>query len=132
MDKFKKLLQQGIKFSLVGVVNTLIDLGVYRLLTLTAFFGQYYLWANVISYCCGIANSLFMNKNFTFKEKGRMGAGRVAAFIAINLVALGVSTIVLKLCCDTWGLSQMIGKLIAVVCSLGVNFTLNKLIVFKN
>lgn len=132
MDKLKKLIEQGIKFSIVGVFNTLIDMGVFYLLTLIAFFAKYYLLANVISYTCGVVNSLFMNKAFTFKEKGKMGAIRVIAFFMINVLSLGVSTLVLKICCDSIGMAYMMGKLIAVIASLGVNFVLNKLIVFRD
>lgn len=131
MEKLKKLAGQGIRFALVGCVNTLVDMGVYALLTLTPFFTAHYLAAQTISYSCGVLNSLWMNKSFTFREKKAMGAKRVALFFAVNLVSLGVSSLALYLCVDRFGLGRMAGKCVAVVCSLGVNFVLNKLLVFQ-
>ena len=103
-----------------------------ELLTLTAFFSAHYLFAQIISYCCGVLNSLWMNKRFTFREKNAMGTKRVLAFFAVNLVSLGVSTLVLFLCVDKMGLGNLLGKCVSVVFSLGVNFVLNKLIVFRD
>lgn len=132
MEKFKKLIGQGIRFAMVGCINTLVDMAVYFLLTLTAFFSAHYLFAQIISYCCGVLNSLWMNKRFTFREKNAMGTKRVLAFFAVNLVSLGVSTLVLFLCVDKAGLGNLLGKCVSVVFSLGVNFVLNKLIVFRD
>ena len=101
MDKFKKLIAQAVKFGLVGVVNTLVDTGVYSLLMLIPLFKQYYVVAQVLGYCAGVANSLVMNKRWTFSQKEKLGMNRFA------------------------------GKIVAVVCSMGVNFLGNKLMVFK-
>lgn len=128
----KKLLKQGFKFALVGGINTLIDMGVFSLLMLVPFFARYYILANVVSYGCGVANSLFMNKRFTFGDKGRMGMARVALFILINLLSWGVSSLLLSWGVETLGLSRFLSKAIAIGGSLGVNFTLNKLLVFRN
>lgn len=131
MEKLKKLIGQGIKFAMVGVVNTLIDAGVYFLLLLIPFFQSAYLAAQAISYTCGVVNSLFMNKSFTFKEKGSMGAKRILLFFLVNIISLGISMAVLYFCNDVFHLSQLISKAIATVFSMAVNFTLNKLLVFK-
>ncbi len=131
-EKLKKLIGQGVKFALVGAMNTLIDLGVFTLLTLIAFFAQNYIFAKMISFSCGVANSLFMNKRFTFREKGRMGAKRVLAFVAINLVSLGVSLLVLAFAVERIGMREIWGNAVSVVFSMGVNFVLNKVFVFRD
>ena len=131
MEKIKKLFKQGIKFAMVGVVNTLVDAGVYFLLLLMPFFQVNYLFAQAISYSCGVINSLFMNKRFTFGEKGPMGAKRTMLFFAVNIISLGVSMAALYVCADVLLFGQLISKAVATVFSMGVNFTLNKLLVFK-
>jgi putative flippase GtrA len=131
MESLKKLFGQGIKFAMVGAVNTLVDWGVYFLLRLTPFFAVHYLPAQAISYTCGVINSLFMNKNFTFREKGKMGAKRVLAFFAVNLISLVVSMAVLFIFKEKLLMNDLISKGAAVVFSMGVNFVLNKLLVFK-
>ena len=129
---FKKLIQQGIKFALVGAINTLVDIGVFYLLTLLVFFQTHYVIANMLSYGCGVANSLFMNKRFTFQEKGKMGGKRVALFILINLLSWGVSSALLSWGVESLLLHRYLAKLIAVAGSLSINFILNKLLVFRD
>ena len=92
MDKFKKLIAQAVKFGLVGVVNTLVDTGVYSLLMLIPLFKQYYVVAQVLGYCAGVANSLVMNKRWTFSQKEPMTRRQLILFLLVNLAALGVST----------------------------------------
>lgn len=131
MDKLKTLFMQAVKFGLVGVVNTLIDTGVFTLLMLVPFFKAHYVIAQAIGYCAGIANSLIMNKRWTFSQREPMSKKQLALFLAVNLAAFGVSTAVLVLTQERLGLGRLLGKVIAVVCSLGVNFVGNKLLVFN-
>ena len=116
-----------IKFNAVGLLNTLIDLGVYTLLEAV---GLYYVAAQVISYLCGMANSYVCNSLWTFREKNT-SAGKVLAFVAVNLAALGVSIGVLAACRGLWGLEGLWAKVISLPFSLGVNFLGNRLFVFK-
>ncbi len=131
MEQLKKLAAQAVKFGLVGVVNTLVDMGVYALLMLVPLFRRYYVVAQVLGYCAGVTNSLVMNKRWTFAQREPMSKKQLAFFLLINLAALLVSTGVLVLTQERLGLGRFVGKAIAVVCSLGVNFTGNKLFVFK-
>ena len=52
-------------------------------------------------------------------------------FLAVNLAALLVSTLVLVLTQETLGMNPYLGKIVATVFSMAVNFIGNKLIVFK-
>ena len=131
MDKFKKLIAQAVKFGLVGVVNTLVDTGVYSLLMLIPLFKQYYVAAQVLGYCAGVANSLVMNKRWTFSQKEPMTRRQLILFLLVNLAALGVSTGILVLTQEKLGMNRFAGKIVAVVCSMGVNFLGTKLMVFK-
>ena len=84
----KKSFVQLLKFGLIGVSNTLLDLVVT--FVLNAIFGIYYL-AKIIGYACGIANSYFWNSRWTFREERRRDAREIVRFIAVNLVTLGLS-----------------------------------------
>ena len=131
MVGWKKLMAQAVKFGLVGVVNTLVDAGVYALLMLMPFFKRYYVLAQVLGYGAGVANSLMMNKRWTFSQREPMSKRQLALFLLVNLAALGVSTGVLVLTQERLGMGRLLGKAVAVVCSMGVNFVGNKLLVFK-
>jgi putative flippase GtrA len=69
--KFNFKIPKFIRFALVGVVNTLIDLGILNLLIFIFGVVQPLSFSifKGISFVCALVNSYFMNKNFTFESK---------------------------------------------------------------
>lgn len=126
----KKLIGQAVRFSLVGVVNTLLDFAIFSLLTLMPFFAANYVYAQIISYSCGVVCSLVLNKLWTFRQRAPMTARQVALFLLVNLAALGVSSGALHLY-QLWQWPPMLAKALSVPFSFGVNFVGNKLFVFR-
>lgn len=131
MEKLKKLFFQAVKFGLVGVINTLVDYGVYTLLLFVPFFKENYVLAQVLGYSAGLINSLVLNKRWTFSQREPMTKGQLASFLLVNLVALAVSTGILVLTQENLQLNRYAGKIIATVGSMAVNFLGNKLLVFR-
>lgn len=131
MEKLKKLFFQAVKFGLVGVINTLVDYGVYTLLLFIPFFKENYVLAQVLGYSAGLINSLVLNKRWTFSQREPMTKGQLASFLLVNLVALAVSTGILVLTQENLQLNRYAGKIIATVGSMAVNFLGNKLLVFR-
>lgn len=131
LDKLKKLLAQAVKFGLVGVLNTLIDYAVYTVLLFIPFFRRWYVLAQAIGYTAGLCNSLVLNKRWTFAQREAMTKAQLLLFLAVNLAALLVSTLVLVLTQEMLGLNPYVGKIVATVFSMAVNFVGNKLIVFR-
>ncbi len=56
-----------IKFALVGLLNTAVDVAIFFLLT---WVNTPYVAAQVVSYSCGAANSYLLNKFWTFRSSG--------------------------------------------------------------
>ena len=129
--EWKKLAGQALRFSLVGVANTLLDFAVFTLLTLLPFFAERFVYAQVISYSCGVVCSLVLNKLFTFRQRDPMTAKQIGFFLAVNLAALGASSGALYLY-QLWQWPPMLAKALSVPFSLGVNFVGNKLFVFRD
>jgi len=123
----KDELVKFIKFNAVGIVNTGVDFGIY---TLLVTLGMNFAVAQVISYSCGMLTSYILNSRWTFQDK-RDSAGRVVAFILVNVVALLVSIGIQALCIKTFGLSELIAKAVSLPFSIVVNFAGNRLFVFK-
>ena len=48
-DELKQIIVQFIKFGIIGVSNTLINIGIYYILV---FVGVHYIIANTIRICC--------------------------------------------------------------------------------
>ena len=116
-----------IKFALVGVVNTLIDFVVYALLTTI---GVNYILAQWISYSAGILNSYVMNRKWTFERKEKSSKREVISFVIVNLITLSLTSFLLTVLYNKWGISLLISKLLITIVSVGINFIGTKLFVF--
>lgn len=93
---FKEFFFQGLKFSIVGIINTIVSW--------VAFFSLYYLFkidfkiANIISYILGVINSFILNKFWTFKSK-KYKLSEIFLFFLVFFVSFGIQyyfTIFLK------------------------------------
>ena len=130
-EKRKKELKDGIvqlvKYNIVGVINTLVDFLVYQLLT---YLGMKYAIAQCISYSCGILN--FFNSRWTFKRDSGRSKKEFIYFVAVNLVSMGLSVLLLKVCYEILNInSNIISKAIVTPIVMLVNFFGSKLFVFK-
>ena len=64
-----RLFRHGVRYTLVGIWNTIFGIGCYTLLVM--LFGQkHYLWLGVISNILAITNAFLCYKFFVFKTKG--------------------------------------------------------------
>ena len=140
----KKTVGQFLKFTAVGVGNTLVDFVIFWLLTHA---GMNYMLSQVISFSAGILNSYIWNSKWTFKKEGDNSFKTVALFVLANVLSLGVSLGVLWVCKNPLGMNQdvavnifgkavsissdIICKIPALVLSALTNFVLTKLIVFN-
>jgi putative flippase GtrA len=115
---------QFIKFSIVGVVNSLVQfivfLALYRILHL------YYLLASGIGYGAGMINSYLLNKHWTFMHRKKRTFGEIARFVIVNAAALAVNLLVLKMFKEAAVVSIETGQVFAIGFSLVVNFLGNR------
>lgn len=124
------LFKQILKFNLVGVLNTLVDFGLF---TLLYFLGNDYLAAQFVSYIGGTANSYVFNKYWTFEHRGGNPVNKkeMIRFLAINACSLGTSLLLLYLFHDILSLPVLFSKVLATGMTLILNFAGYKLWVFK-
>ena len=116
-------------FAVVGVVNTLIDYGV--------FLAAYYILAlplipaNVLAWAVAVSGSYVMNSFITFAaESGRQLRWRAyGAFVASGIAGVIANTATLVIA-SLW-LPVPAAKLIAIVASFAVNFSLSHFVVFR-
>lgn len=127
MRRHRHSLGEFIKFALVGLLNTGVDVAIFFLLTRL---GVTYVAAQTVSYSCGAANSYLLNKFWTFRSSG-LSYAEIVRFVTVNLISLGISIVVLRLLHDTAGLDLAAAKGWATLSALGTNFLGNKLWVFR-
>ncbi len=113
-------------FGLVGVVNTLIDFGLfvllYRLLHLDP------LLANALAFWVAVSNSYWLNHRWTFagSQPSIRAYGR---FLLFNAGGLLISSLVILWLGPVLGAE--LAKLLAIVLAFLWNFTASKLFVFN-
>lgn len=80
----KLLNDQRIRFALVGIINTLIDLVIYTLL----YHPLGFIIANFISTSCGMVASYVLHRKYTFRVKTRANHKELATFFVITASGL--------------------------------------------
>lgn len=133
---------QASKFVLVGILNTLIDLGVLNLLILATGIasGLGYSAFKGISFAVAVINSYFWNKFWTFKSAGTGKAGKeFLQFLVVSTVAffinVGIASFVVNVIGPQFGTGAKmwanVGAIAATFCAMFWNFMGYKFIVFK-
>lgn len=116
-----------IKFSCVGVLNTLIDYGVF--FVMCDIFGINIYISNVCGYVLSATNSYFMNSMFVYKDK-KFGFKKYVAFLAGNVSVLLLSTIFIAVLSKNIEV-KTIAKLISAPFTILLNFCFQRFILFK-
>ncbi|MGC8765469.1 MAG: GtrA family protein [Brevinematia bacterium] len=132
LDKFpalKKTLFEGIKFSLVGVMNTLVSWITF--FSLFYFFKVDFRISNVISYILGLINSFLFNKFWTFKSK-KYRSIEIFFFFLVFIISFSVQyffTLFLK---DKLGLTPVMAYISGNILYTLVGFFGNKYLTFRH
>ena len=121
-----------IRFSVVGVSNTLLDLGLYAAFTRgIAFLGRFYLLANLGSFVVTTLWSFYWNRRWSFRVRGGSLRAQYIKFIIISAVGLGLSELVLWTSVDFFHLHDLAGKLLTIPVVFLWNFTMHALWTFR-
>jgi putative flippase GtrA len=119
---------QFIKFSFVGVINTIITL-----LTIWIFvniFSSSHYLANIAGYVFGVLNSYFFNKIWTFSNKSKVSVTLVKFVVVFGisyLIQLGMLYILI----NYTSIEPFICQILSMIFYTIINFTLNKKVTFK-
>ena len=116
-------------FAVVGVVNTLIDLGIF--LVAYNVFGLPLIPANVLAWLIAVSGSYVMNSFITFAaESGRQLRWRdYGAFVASGVAGVIANTTTLVVA--SYWMPVLAAKLLAIAASFAVNFSLSHFVVFR-
>ncbi|MCF8477632.1 MAG: GtrA family protein [Pseudolabrys sp.] len=120
---------KAISFAFVGVINTLIDLGIFW--TATNFLHWGLVPANVVAWLVAVSFSYGMNTFITFApESGRILRWRdYATFAASGVAGMVIATAVLVLLATV--MPVVVAKLLSILVSFVVNFLLSHFVVFR-
>jgi len=121
---------QFLKFSLVGILNTAVDFGIFTLMN--SILGEgFYRVSQIISYSGAVINSYYLNKSWTFQAGHRINIIEMIKFLLVNLASLGISLYFLFLFHERYQMDILWSKVGATFFSVIVNFIGNKFWVFR-
>jgi len=86
---------QVLRFGIVGVLNTFVDIGLLNLLSwlFESYHGSSIFGLNTISYAVATVNSYLLNKYWTFGDRGRdREALKFSQFVSINVVGAFINS----------------------------------------
>ena len=117
-----------IRFGLVGVLNTGLDLGVFLLLYWAV--GLDPLYANSIGFLVAVTNSYLLNHYWTFRTSATpLSFAAYARFLVLNAGGLLISTLAILLLGKVMPVE--LAKLIATGLTLLWNYSTSRRFVFK-
>jgi putative flippase GtrA len=120
---------KALSFALVGVVNTLIDLGIFFIAY--SWLGLALVPANILAWIVAVSASYVMNSFITFAaESGRQLRWRsYGTFVASGVAGVIANTAVLVVA--SFWIPVLAAKLLAILASFAVNFSLSHFVVFR-
>ena len=123
-------LRQFVKFSIVGVVNTIASASVYtfgtRILKLDP------LVANGLAFVVAVTISFFLNKRWTFRDRRQASVGQYSKFFTVAIIGFGLSEIIILWLHHILQVHDLIAFAIATVVVLFWNFGVNRWWTFRH
>lgn len=125
----KDTLGQFFKFAIVGILNTIITVTLFFLLYKLC--NIYYIFSTILAYSAGILNSYLWNKYWTFRIKKSSIVRELLKFLTINLIGLGLNTILMILFVEILKTEKILAQIFTVGFVMILNFLGSKFWVFK-
>lgn len=135
----KKLINQIIRFGIVGVAAFIIDFSIYTIVA--NLIGAPYLLAGFLGFVISVIFNYILSMKYVFQRREDMDRGReLFIFILLSLIGLGLNELLLYICIDLvyakWDLlsgmvsapiAKTAAKIIATGVVMGYNFISRKL-----
>lgn len=125
----KKLINQILKFGVVGGIAFVIDYGI--LFLLAKVIGLNELISAAISFIVSLTFNYFLSTKWVFDAK-KQTPKEVIIFVLLSIVGLGINEVLIYLGTKKLGIDVMIVKLFATAIVMVYNFITRKLIIEKH
>ena len=113
---------------MVGIINTVINYGVYILLFIT--YKVFYFVAGAIGFLSGAVSGFFLNRLWTFKSNVPIKAGFLKYFM-IQLFCLGAHITTQISVTEIIGVPAIFSQLVGITVTTFLNYFMIRAIVFK-
>ncbi len=129
IKKHKKLIDQILKFGVVGGLAFLIDYGL--LYVLTEFVGIHYLISSVISFTVSLIFNYILSIKWVFDVTKKQTAKEITIFVILSVIGLGINQVVMYVGSDLLHIYYMLTKIIATAIVMVWNFVTRKIFIEK-
>ena len=127
----KKLLEQLLKFGVVGVICFLIDFGL--LVIMTEAFSINYLISSGISFAVSVTVNYLLSMRYVFVSKNASAkTAEFFVFVALSVVGLGINQLLMWIMVDKIHIYYMLSKVITTAIVMIYNFVTRKLLLEKH
>ncbi|MBE6844778.1 MAG: GtrA family protein [Ruminococcus sp.] len=130
--KITKLLEQFVKFGMVGVLNTLISTGIYYIFIFVN--EDLYLIGHIVGFIVSVLNAYYFNQKFVFKLQMSTFREHLKALLKTYLsygFTFLLSTFLLWFFVEICDISEKIVPFINLLITTPLNFIFNKFWSFK-
>ena len=129
IKKHKKLIDQILKFGVVGGLAFLIDYGL--LYVLTEFVGIHYLISSVISFTVSLIFNYILSIKWVFDVTKKQTAKEITIFVILSVIGLGINQVVMYVGYDLLHIYYMLTKIVATAIVMVWNFVTRKIFIEK-
>lgn len=132
--KLYKKYKEIINYLIVGVLTTVVSLGVYYVCVLTFLEPNQAIQlqaANVISWIAAVTFAYFTNRKFVFESKNPDMLKEASAFVGARVATLLMDMLCMFIMVTCMGLNDKIAKLVVQVIVTVANYIFSKIFVFR-
>lgn len=121
----KKLIEQILRFGIVGVLAFIIDYGL--MVFCTEILGIYYLWSSLISFTVSVVFNYVMSVKWVFNvDNGKTQTQNLIFFVTFSVIGLGINQLIMWVGVDQVKISYLIVKLFATAIVMVFNYVTRK------
>lgn len=132
-NHFKEKYNEIIRYLIVGVLTTVVSLGVYYACVLTVFDPHSALQlqtANILSWISAVTFAYIMSRIFVFHSKRKDWLQEAVAFYSSRLITLFMDMAIMFIMVTVSGQNDKLAKLVVQVVVTVANYIFSKLFVF--
>jgi putative flippase GtrA len=124
----QKILQEFLKFIVVGLINTACNYGLFILLL--AVFKINYLISGSLGFSLGAVIGFTLNRKWTFKSDICYKKG-IIKYLSIQLFCLGLNLLAQIVATNIFNVPESLSQLAGIVITTFINFVLMKYLIFR-
>ncbi len=125
----KELINQIIKFGIVGILATIIDYGL--MILFTEVFNINYLISSVMSFSVSVVFNYIVSTKYVFNVNHKKSIKDFIVFIVLSVIGLGINSLIMYLGVDKVGIDYRIVKIGATAIVMVYNFITRKIFLEK-